>query len=512
MIAGDQFITRFRSHISGTVECFDRVLLSGYLPFWSDGYVNGWVAKGLGIRHKDFIPRMRGLSEELVEFAKKAASNAGVPFLSLQGRHRKEELVDSIARKHGKQEGLLAVLAVQEKCRTVKLVYGKNRPRLVYAYRPCRVVYFYLQHPQFGRMFVRVQTWFPWKIQVYVNGHDWLAEQLRQHRIGFSQYQNAFVSVDDPDRAQELSDQFALLDWTTFLDQLAEQFNPLLAHPWIDGRTYTWVIDQAEYSLDVLFTDRTVLSDLYPRLLDHAVLCFQAPELMTYLGRRLRANFEGDIETFCKKERLPGARIKHRVGDNWLKMYDKFGRMLRVETVINNPKDFRIPHPVCRNGKVTITPRRLGKNVRNFGHYQHIGQMANRRYLDALAAVPDSHTATYEQVSELTQPKRHAERSYAGFNIACKADIEFFVALLAGEHHLRGFRISDLLTRLHPACTSPKEKRRRSLAISRRLKRLHVRGLIAKIPRSHRWKLSNAGQRLLPRVVHLYHKGLLQAA
>src|SRR5581483_385283 len=112
-----------------------------------------------------------------------------------------------------------------------------------------------------------------------------------------------------------------------------------------------WVIDQAEYSTDVLFKGRQALAGLYPRLLDHAALNFSAQDILGFLGRRLHPRFDGEVLTECKKDRWPGARVKHRVKNNWLKMYDKFGCVLRVETVINNPREFKVRRRVVRQGR-----------------------------------------------------------------------------------------------------------------------------------------------------------------
>jgi hypothetical protein len=511
MNLGQQFFTQWQSQVNLQLSCFDRVILTGYLPFWSPGYVNGWIGGELKIRHKDFLPRMKQLSDQLVDFAKAQAQAAGAPFQYVQGRCRKEDLVERISQSRRDPEGLVAVLCVQESCRTVKLVYDPKWPRFEFAYRPQRVVYFYLNDPQFGRMFVRVQTWFPWRIQVFVNGHDWLAAQLRKKGIRFDQRDNAFLFVDDPRAAQRLADRFASLPWSSLLDRLAQRFNPLLSHPWLGGRTYQWVIDQAEYSTDVLFADRSVLAGLYPRLLDHAVVSFRAQDILTFLGRRLHPRFEGEVLTSCQKNRWPGARIKHRVGDNWLKMYDKFGRLLRVETVINSPKGFKVAHTVPGPNGPRVDWKRLGKSIVNFQRYQEIARSSNLRYLDALACVKDVQSG-YVQVRNLVHSRQHAGRRYAGFNVAKQDDIDLFAAVLAGEHHLHGFRTEDIRQQLHGACSDPVHRRRQAQAISRRLKRLHVRGLIAKIPRSHRWRTGTPGQCVLGNVVRLYHYGLSKVA
>ena len=104
----------------------------------------------------------------------------------LEGKPKKEKLVQSLLRQCPQEEGLVTVLQVMETCRTVKLRHGQGRPRLAFARRPQRVLYYYFLDPEFGLMYVRVQTWFPFTIQVYVNGHDWLARQMQRRRLGFS--------------------------------------------------------------------------------------------------------------------------------------------------------------------------------------------------------------------------------------------------------------------------------------------------------------------------------------
>src|SRR5262249_27124244 len=249
-----------------------------------------------------------------------------------------------------------------------------------------------------------VQTWFPFTTQVYVNGHDWLARQLQQAGVGFVQHDNAFTQLDDPAKAQELADRFVKLPWPELLDSWTRQVNPLLEQPWLAGKNPYWVIDQAEYSTDVLFKSQEHLAGLYPRLLDHACVNFSAPDILTFLGRRLHPRFDGEVLTECKKDRWPGARIKHRVKNNWLKMYDKFAQILRIETVINNPREFKVRRRKQRQGRWQMVWCPMNKGVSNFYHYQAVARAANGRYLEALAVVADPQPA-YRRVQELARPK-----------------------------------------------------------------------------------------------------------
>jgi hypothetical protein len=504
------FVTKFSSSIVAVLSCFDRVIFKGYLPFGGDEHLNAFVDGNLKIRRKDFLPELQRMSQELVEHAQHMAREAGAPYHYLQGKHSKEQLVDRIARDRSHPEGLLAVLCCQETCRTVKLRYGRNKPRLEFARRPQRVLYYYFLDPEFGRVHVRIQTWFPFTIQVYVNGHEWLAQQMLQRRLGFVQEDNAFTQLDQADQAQDLADRFPALRWQAQLGRWARLVNPLLQRGWFRGQRYRWVIDQAEVSTDVIFRDATALNPLYRRLLDHAAVNFSAQDILGFLGRRLHPRFDGEVVTECKKDRWPGARIKHRVKNNWLKMYDKFGRLLRIETVINQPREFKVRRARQRGQQRKMVWCPMNKGIANFYHYHTVALAANLRYLEALSVVDDP-APSYQQVETLAQSRKIEQRTYAGFNPARGEDVRVFQAVLRGENCLRGFRNAEIRRQLFGESPCADTRRRQSSAVGRILKRLHVRGLIAKIPHTHRWQTTASGHQLLGKIVRLYYHGLANA-
>jgi hypothetical protein len=408
-------------------------------------------------------------------------------------------------------KGLVAVLCCQETCRTVKLCHGRKRPELVFAYRPQRVLYYYRIDPDFGLMYVRLQTWFPYTVQVYVNGHDWLACQMTRKRIGFCQRDNAFVQLDSPRRVQQLADRFCRLPWIRQLNRWVREVNPVLREPWMREHSYYWTITQAEYSSDVIFASRQKLTSLFGRLIDYAAINFRAKDILTFLGRKLHGNFQGEVLTDCKKDRWPGARIKHRMKNNWLKMYDKFGQILRVETVINDPREFRVRRLRERKEHLHMVWCPMNKGVANFYQFERVARAANERYLEALSVVDDP-APSYQQVERLAQRKVVAQRSYAGFNPASQDDVRLFQAVLRGDHLLHGFRNPDIRRQLFVDVKDPNIRRKHAAKIGRLLKRLHVRQLIAKIPRTRRWRVTKLGQQLLGAVVQLHYHGLATAA
>jgi hypothetical protein len=502
------FTQRFAASIVTLLHCHDRVLFKGYLPFGDDARLNGFVDHGLHMRRKDFLPFVEGHSDALVAHAKALGAQSGAPYHYLQGLHAKEQFIRDIIRERRLDEGLVAILCCQEVCRTVKLLHGQGRPRLAFARRPQRVLYFYFLDPEFGLIHLRLQTWFPFTMQVYVNGHDWLARQMAHQHLGFVQQDNAFTQLDSPPRAQHLADRFPRLAWVTILNRWARRINPLLGQSWLAPGRYYWVIDQAEYSTDVLFRDRAALTALYPRLLDHALLNFAAPDILRFLGRRLHPCFNGEVLTDCKKDRLPGARIKHRVKNNWLKMYDKFGLLLRIETVINQPREFKVRRARVRQGQRRLRWCPMNKGVANFYHYHAVARAANGRYLDALAAV-ELGSATAAHLDRVSRPVSAHGRRQRALNLMAATEQRLFRAVLRGEHRLHGFRNRAIATHLFPSpARTAAAQRARTVRVSRLLRLLRAHGLIAKIAHSYRYRVSAKGEVIMNAALYLRHRAL----
>jgi hypothetical protein len=502
-----RFVTKFTSLIVAVLSCFDRVILKGYLPITNGPALEGFVDHVLRIRRKDFMAFAGEQSDTLVEHAQRLAQEAGAEYRFLQGKVRKDKLVDEILRQRPIFEGLICVLCGMECCPSFQLVAAKDRPRLVNKRRQQRVLYFYFLDPDLGLIYVRLTTWFPFTVQVYLNGHSWLEKQMLKRNLGFNLQDNAFTALDDPQAAQELADSFVDQNWRKILNRLVHQINPLMRQRWFRSLSYYWVVDQAEFATDLIFTSREALAGLYPRLLDHAAVNFSAKDILGFLGRRFHPRFDGEVLTDCQKGRWPGARIKHRVKNNWLKMYDKFGWVLRIETVINDPHEFRVRRLRTREGRRVMMWCPMNKGVINLYRYREVALAANRRYLDALAVVDDPAPA-YRQVEELTEPVVVSGRSHAGFNPASPGDVSLFRAVLDGDHLLRGFRNAEIREVWYGSIEDVGQRRRQSHAVGRMLKRLHVRGLIVKVPHSHRWHVSSKGHQVLGAVVRLYHYGI----
>jgi hypothetical protein len=259
---------------------------------------------------------------------------------------------------------------------------------------------------------------------------------------------------------------------------------------------YYWSAYQTEWATDIAFKDPKALGSIYPALLRHAVHHFQSPDVMRFLGRKASGNFTGEL-TSSFKDRPEGTRVKHWVRGNSIKMYDKAGSVLRVETTIGQPRDFKVFRPVHDdpNGKLEWLP--LRKGVADLHRRAEVSQRSNERYLDALADADDT-TPCARLFDAVSRPVIDDGRRYRALRIGDADDLAMLQVIARGEFSTAGFRNRDLRLRLYPlAADAPEpERRRRSASISRRLRILRAHGLIRKIPKTHRYILTKRGQLL----------------
>ena len=492
-----EFISKHEERIHGVLSCFDRMLFRGYLPIMS-GWQMAQFFNSSKIRFRELKPFLVQHAERVKKHAIEVAAQEGRPFQYLQEKIKKEGLAKEIAERDHIEEGLVCVLSILEPCRTFSFRSEKGKPFVASARRKCLFVYFYFMDRDFGLIHVKLQTWFPLQIQVYVNGHEWLARKLKQNGIGYSKRENAFLWIEDLTRAQTFSDRFCSLDWPRLLNRYAKKINPLMADL-LKSMPYYWVTAQSEYSTDILFKSPAHLSELYPRLLSHSTLCFGAKEVMSFLGRKIRPYFEGEIVSdLCDRsfKRIPGSRIKHRVKQNWLKMYDKAGSVLRLEMVINKPEGFTVRKQVTRKGKKVMRWVDMRKGVAYLFRRRDVSLAANSRYLAALADVDDPTDAirTLDRITTRRQvaPKRTAK----AFNPLARDETQIFRALLGGQHMIRGFSNPDIrqILKDSPHLKDITDPRRQSAKVTRIFNRCHAHRLIAKIPHSRRWRLTKQGR------------------
>lgn len=494
------FLDQHRDRIVGTLSGFDRLLFRGTLMSWE--HVQGMeaVLGALGVLLKDFSKFAQSLTEQIKQHAAEFADKHGRPLIYLNSAEiSKEQAARRIMQRDQITRGLVCVLTCVEPCRSVQV--GRNAQlkqlELRFARRKCLFIYFYFVDRDFGLMHVRLQTWLPMPIQVCVNGREYLACRLRQAGIGFEQHDNCFTRIDDLPRAQRMLSALEQRDWAPFLSRLAQRLNPLLHHRrGLDLRGYYWTIRESEYATDVIFKSREALQNIYPALVDHALRHFNCQDALRFLGRRTNCRFNGEVSTNVK-HRVEGVRIKHWVEENSIKMYDKQGSVLRIETTLNNPRRFKILREATRNGERCLAWVPLRKSVADISRRAELGLAANGRYLEALGVV-GAPAPTRQLFDPVSKRITREGRPYRALRPIAPDEAKLFSVLLDGRFLLQGFRNRDVrhgyLLRSPGDCQTCKQV---SARITRLLRLLRAHGLIRKVAHTSYYRITPNGARVM---------------
>jgi len=496
----EQFLSIHQDAIAGTLTMFDRIIFKGHLSRFYIGDTFRIFLAVQGVLLKDFGAHVAKTTDELKAAIKDIAEEAGRPYIYLESAitkkkgQSKEEFARSIAAKDGVTEGLICVLYTLEACRSfgVRKNPKSHQLEIQGQRRKCLHFYFYYLDAEFGLMHVRLQSWFPFTIQVYINGREWLGRQFQQEGIQAERYENSFLKIDNLAAAQELCERFAHREWPRVLDAFARRVNPKLALiEQLHFGTYYWCIDQGEIATDIMFKDRESLEQLMPDLLNGAMQSFSCEDVMRFLGRKLYPSFQKQVTTDLKK-RPQGVRIKHYMAGNWIKMYDKFS-VLRVETTINNSREFKV---LTQTGD-SWRWMPMGKGVANIWRFYQVASQANQRYLNALASLKLKGEAVRE-LDDLCRSHKKDGKRYAKFNPLAAPDRKLFTAVMAGGHVINGFRNHELAARLYETLPDdPQENKRRCARVSRLTAKLRGHGLVAKVKGCRLYRITDRGYRLM---------------
>lgn len=493
----ERFLTRHKDRIVGTITGFDRILFRGTLRCIS--HCRGlWVfLMSQHVLLKDFANFVQRVSHEICEHGKDFAAKLGRPYEYLAAPSlSKEQLAREIMERDQIKRGLVCVFSAVEPCYTLTVVGNRETKKLELArrLRKCKHLYFYFVDPEFGLMHIRLQTWLPFTIQVCLNGRRWLGNKLQQAGIAFVQHDNTFTEIADLQRAQQFMDQLMESDFALFLNTLIQDINPLGRHPeWKLPNGYYWSFQEVETATDLMFRDADSLARLYPSLLQHAMLVCKSTDVLRFLGRRITTTFKGELSSNIR-QRPEGLRVKHRVDENSIKMYDKALSVLRIETTINNPHRFKAFRNSTRHGQPCRRWLRLRKGVVAIRRLVQISRAANERYLQALAVVGEP-KPSHRILDPVSQPLQLQRRRFRALQPISPRESRLFEVICQGRFLLNGFRNKDLSQTL-PA---PEEVDRRRYAqrIGRQLQLLRAHGLISKVAKTHFYRITNKGHEVM---------------
>jgi hypothetical protein len=464
---------------------------------------------------KDFKDFAIDLTARIKAAAQRLAELAGRPFRYLPSSNtRKETLARQLIDQDHLEEGLVGVFGCVEPCRTYYLCGNRQTKKLEFKLQSgkCQHFYFYHLHREFGLMHLRLQSWFPFLVQICLNGREWLSRQMDRYQMDYAKKENCFPWIGHVAGAQRLLDKQQEINWPDHLDEILRHNHPLAAEICQPlGLKYYWTTEESEYATDLMFKGPKPLSQIYPGLVRHAITSFSSADVMRFLGHRvaahgkIRGNFKGQVVSDLK-QRPEGIRVKHTLNGNSIKMYDKQGTILRIETTVNQTRDFRVfrerqtgPHGRAKDdGKKAW--RILRKGVADLKRRAQVSHAANERYLTALSATSGK-VPLYQWAQDICQPLQRQTRRFRALNPWSPQEGALLQAVNRGEFTINGFRNRDLRALLFKGKPDPHNLKRQSAAITRKLALLKAHGLIKKVSGTHRYVLTQRGSTTITAVL-----------
>ncbi len=488
------FVERHQNMIAGVISCFDRVVITGTLPDICHAKALAGYLSYHHTRLFDFPSWAEKLRNELRAHAERIAADEGlkIDFIRKYKDFRKEERIKEIIAERGDHPGLVHIFSAMESCPSFRPWHDKDthHTSLKPTSGKCLHYYFYFIDEVFGLCYVRLPTWAPFRLQVYFNGHYWLARRLDKAGIHYEMADNAFLVIDDFKQAQHLAGRLDAKQLHRRLDKWAKQFCPVQR---LFRAGYHWSFMQVEYATDVLFHRQADFQPLYESIVRTAVHAVKAEQVATFLGRKLTAAYQDEIGNDFST-RIQGTRIRHRMGATSIKLYDKFGIMARVECTTNDVSFFKIHRTVEQRdgGKVwKLAP--LRKNIYSLRDLRKLMNAANERYFAFIASI-DNPDSGLKAIDKMAKPAKYGGRSFRGFNLFLDEDFRLFLTIARGEWCISGFRAADL--RAHIPGLTPSRS-------SYLLKRLRTHGLIKKVGRRYKYYLTKSGRRVLTAALNI---------
>ena len=500
------FLQKHQDKIIGVLSGLDRIVFRGTIRQLAhvDG-LHSYLAC-TRVLLKDFAKHAESISTRLKKAVRSRVESLSRPVVFLRStKTSKEDMARAIADRDGITQGDICLLTCVEPCQSF-VVYRCRESKHIQLrsqIRQCLFLYRYFIDSQVGFGHARIQSWFPFNMQIALNGREWLARQMDHAGMRYCRRENCFTWIEDVKGAQKLIDKQLKVDWPALLGRLSKELNPEHLGLFASFRVpYYWSTYQSEWATDFMFRDTKAIGQLYPRLLRHGISTFGSRDVLRFLGRKFPAHltahptFQGEVVSSLK-HRPEGVRIKHWVNGNSVKMYDKQGSVLRVETTISEPRDFKVYRPKegDKHGRKEWRPMRQG--IADLHRRCEVSHAANERYIDALAAIDDDEPLG-ALIGRACRPVRRGQKRFRGLRPWHHEDLDLLRVINQGEFIVGGFRNRQLRKSLFRSkAPSVEEARRRAALITRRLQLLRAHGLIRKLPRTHRYQLTRRGRVLI---------------
>ena len=507
-------IEQNKEKINGILETFDRMIINGYILQLCNYRQFLYYLIQNNIKLKDFdkfaLQQTESLCNHIDNYIKE--NNCETIYLN-SGKIDKNEIIENELTKNPNKTGLITALSVVEICNTMTVKPNKETQKLEVTQRPtkCKHYYFYYNDPEFGLMYLKIQTWFPYNVQIYINGREYLSKLLDKNNIKYERYNNSFSYIEDFNKAQELADNILNQKISSSFDSLVSKINNLLPNiKNIFSTSYYWCIDQCEFATDINFKSRSDLENIYKTLVETTYFAFSSEDIYSFFGRNISR-----IHTFSKGEivsdlrhRYQGYRIKFKINNNQIKMYDK-GNNLRIEVTINNPKDFKvlkekekiINHKEIVKEKVWLP---MGKSISNLYRYVEISKSITKRYIEALPTI-DLNKPTLSRVKNISERIVVDNKTFSGFNLLNNETLNILQTISNGKYLINGFNNKYIRKEIFDNSDSKYIINK----TTRILSKLRAHGIIKKVARKNKYYLTTDGRNLISSILLFAGRELL---
>ena len=480
------YATLLRDHVTLKCRSIDRIFLQAYVPKLQSV---GMVCRFLCWQRKFKIPSSAAFGKiggAYVKAIDKFAETHKIPVRRFKKGENKEKIarpyIEAAARE-GK-EGVVLIGIAQEKASVWRSWPRKGQEKKPHPHmdwgRDMSYInhfYFYLWDSEWGGAFWKTNAYAPFPIWIWLNGHEWAKRQLEKAGIGYEALDNGFRSCEDPVALQKICDRLGPGAMKSFFWRWITRLPcPFTEADFQAGYIYDLSFRQFEVS-DTCVFDRPQAGRMWFEgvIRDHLDVGRPAQVALIFKRRIIRST-PGTFRTRVLAEGVDPTLCCYYKSSR-IKQYFKEGRALRTETVICNTDDFEIGRRVC---------------AENWHALRAVGESANRRLCDAEAAdaQPAPDVATFDRV---TRPSTTDDGLYAaGLHFGDPRVMAVLAALTSFCHLIVGFRNHQLVERVRALLQASYTCRQATYDL-RRLKR---KGLIVKVPHSHRYQLTSHGRKI----------------
>jgi hypothetical protein len=472
-----------KEHVTLELEGIDRMFLNAYVPGLQTPEGVAWFFRSHRGHTFASSALMEPMSKAFLAGIETFVKSEQVPVITFQKGQRKDDIAKEMRVGFDKDEGVVFVGKAQEKApviRTQKRTNEKTGQKYPWLIRSTAMVnqyYFYIEDSDFGPLFIKFCSYFPYTAKVCINGHEWPKRQLQKNDIEFEALDNGILSCDEPERVQRIADQ---LD-AAKIEALFRKWLGRLPHPYPAadrkaGYRYDLSILQAEFSLTMVLDRPTTGRAFFEEVIRENLDIGRPDHVQLIFDRRVSRRTPGRFRTrVITQGVIPSLHVDYK--KSRIKEYFKEGRALRVETTINDTRDFGI-----------------GKRLINLPQLREIGFAANRRLLDVQTVSHDC-AAGEDTWESVVRPITVGDQRASALRFDDPRVQALFLALVLFVLHTDGFRSSELREHLAQLLgTDPAQITRGRMTYD--LRRLRLHGIIERIPRTHRFRVTARGLRI----------------